>query len=110
MLENLLVPTISSPHDIVLMWNLDKKAHLDVMFKFAMTQMHDNGAMVLVHADDPITRPEIISYDKMNDFTTYKEWKGINKLHQQASSSNRALKVHNFWGEYDNFVTTLLQW
>jgi hypothetical protein len=51
-----------------------------LMFDFGSSLVHDNGALLLFHKDDPKLRADIRGYAKAYHFSIFKEWTGINRL------------------------------
>jgi hypothetical protein len=78
--EGLPVPIVSSPPTSVPVWNSADESFLPLMFDFGSSLVHDNGALLLFHKDDPKLRADIRGYAKAYHFSILKEWMGINRL------------------------------
>jgi hypothetical protein len=78
--EGLPVSILSFPPTCVPVWNSADESFLPLMFDFGSSLVHDNGALLLFHKDDPKLRADIRGYAKAYHFSIFKEWTGINRL------------------------------
>jgi hypothetical protein len=78
--EGLPVPMVSSPHTSIPGWNSADKNFLPMVFDLGSLLVHDNGALLLLHADDLKLRADIRGFAKAYHFSILKEWMGINRL------------------------------
>jgi hypothetical protein len=78
--EGLPVPILSSLPTSVPVWNSADQSFLPLMFDFGSSLVHDNGALLFFHKDDPKLRANIRGYAKAYHFSILKKWTGINRL------------------------------
>jgi hypothetical protein len=79
--ENLPVPNVSDPSYSVPSWNALDTDFLGELFDFADEILHDDGALLLFHADDNGDFKESIQdHFAAFGFTIFKEWLGVNRL------------------------------
>jgi hypothetical protein len=79
--EDLPVPTISNPSTSIPVWNELPTNFLESLFDFASEHLQDNSALILIHAAEiPLLKSEIRSYFQDYNFTTFKDWWGMNRL------------------------------
>jgi hypothetical protein len=79
-LEGFPFPMVSSPPTSIPGWNSADKNFLPMVFDFGSLLVHDNGTLLLFHADDLKLRADIRGFAKAYHFSILKEWTGINRL------------------------------
>jgi hypothetical protein len=79
--DNLPVPGVSIPDDIVPAWNTRPRDYFKNVFQFADEFLHDDGAVFVIYSDDnDQTRKEIESYFPAFGFKVFREWTGVNRM------------------------------
>lgn len=80
--ENLLVPSLSDPPEVVSLRNADEEYEaLQLAFEFAIMHLQDYGCMIAFHSFSSKSKANIAGlYDTYN-LVKKKEWLGINCLH-----------------------------
>ncbi len=75
--ENLPVPNISIS---IPPWNVLDENFVDLIFDFANTHIHDDGGLLLFHAEDQSLNSKLKGFMKAYHFKVFKEWMGVNRL------------------------------
>jgi hypothetical protein len=75
--DDLPIPELSSPPSFVPEWNKRKKGFLEVLFDFANSNLHDNGAILLFFSDDLDVKVDLKGLMSAYGFLTFKEWMGV---------------------------------
>lgn len=83
--EGLPIPMFSSS---IPSWNFLSDNFLDIVFDFASHHVHDDGALLLFHADDTQLTSKLKGFLKAYKFMIYKEWMGINRLRLTNAKDN----------------------
>jgi hypothetical protein len=78
--NDLPIPYLSSPPSFVPEWNKQKKGYLEVVFDFANSHLHDNGAILFFFSDDLDVKADFKGLMSMYGFLAFKEWMGVNRL------------------------------
>jgi hypothetical protein len=91
-LEDLPVPTVSDPANVVPPWNQSAKSLLEAIFVFAEDYLQDDCAIIVIHPFQVDAKSTILGYCVEYDFETRKEWLCMNRLHL-CSPLNRTLIV-----------------
>jgi hypothetical protein len=73
-LEDLPVPTMSEPADVVPPWNQSADSLLEAAFVFAKDYLQDDGAMIVIHPFQVDAKSTILGYCVEYGFETRKEW------------------------------------
>jgi hypothetical protein len=84
-LDDLPIPDLSSPPTFVPKWNKRKKGFLEVVFDFANTHLHDNGAILLFFSDDLDVKVDLKGLMNAYGFLAFKEWMGVNWLYMTST-------------------------
>jgi hypothetical protein len=92
--EGLLVPTISSPIDVIPPWNQSAESFLKAVFVFVEDHLQDDGATIFIHPYQVDAKSTILGYCVEYDFETHKEWLCMNRL-QLCSPLNKTLNVNS---------------
>jgi hypothetical protein len=90
--EDLPIPTVSEPADVVPPWNQSADSLLEAVFVFAEEYLQDDGAMIVIHPFQVDAKSTILGYCIEYGFETRKEWLCMNRLHL-CSPLNRTLTV-----------------
>jgi hypothetical protein len=90
--EDLPVPTVSDPADVVPPWNQRADSLLEAVFVFAEDYLQDDGAMIVIHLFQVDAKSTILGYCVEYGFETHKEWLCMNRFHL-CSPLNRTLIV-----------------
>jgi hypothetical protein len=90
--EDLHVPTMSNPTDVVPPWNQSVDSFLEVVFVFAEDYLQDDDAIIVIHPFQVDAKSTILGYYVEYGFETRKEWLCMNRLHL-CSPLNRTLTV-----------------
>jgi hypothetical protein len=90
--EDLLVPTVLEPADVLPPWNQSADSLLEAVFVFAENYLQDDGAMIVIHPFQVDANSTILGYCVEYGFETRKEWLCMNRLHL-CSPLNRTLNV-----------------
>jgi hypothetical protein len=92
--ENLPVPNISAT---IPPWNALDKNFVDLAFDFANNHIHDDGALLLFHAEDPSLNSKLRAFMKAYHFRLFKEWMGVNRLRlRSAKDSSKTVSTNVF--------------
>lgn len=78
--ENLPVPGISVPSSAIPSWNFRPEKYVDTIFEFADSYIHDNAALLLLHANDRDLQLEIEECAMTYDFKLLFDWWALNEL------------------------------
>jgi hypothetical protein len=78
--DDLLILELSSPPSFVPEWIKRKKGFLEVLFDFANSNLHDNGAILLFFSNDLDVKADLKGLMSAYRFLTFKEWMGVNRL------------------------------
>ena len=78
--EGLPVPSLSVPPNDIPAWNAYENSHIEALFDFADSFLHDNGAILVFLPESPSIRMDVKSYAASYDFKIFKDWWGINEL------------------------------
>jgi hypothetical protein len=73
-LEDLPVPTVSDPANVVPPWNQSAKSLLEAIFVFAEDYLQDDCAIIVIHPYQVVSMSTILRYCVEYNFETYKEW------------------------------------
>jgi hypothetical protein len=79
--ENLPVPSISNLPGQIPARNATEDNWLDPIFDFTDNHLVDDGAIIIVHPYRQSTKANIVGYSKATDFTLFKDWTCMNRLH-----------------------------
>lgn len=90
--EDLPVPTVSEPPNVVPPWNQGADSLLEAVFVFADDYLQDDGAMIVIHPFQVDAKSTILGYCVEYDFDARKEWLCMNRLHL-CSPLNKTLTV-----------------
>jgi hypothetical protein len=90
--EDLPVPTVSDPADVVPPWNQSADSLLKAVFVFVEDCLHDDGAIIVIHPFEVDAKSTILGYYVEYGFETRKEWLCMNRLHLY-SLLNKTLTV-----------------
>jgi hypothetical protein len=90
--EDLPVPIVSDPTDVVPLWNQSADSLLEAVFVFAEDYLQDDGAIMVIHPFQVGAKSTIPGYCVEYGFETRKEWLCMNRLHL-CSPLNRTLIV-----------------
>jgi hypothetical protein len=83
--DDLPIPELSSPPSFVPEWNKRKKGFLEVLFDFANSNLHDNGAILFFFSDDLDVKADLKGLMSAYGFLTFKEWMGMNRLRMTSA-------------------------
>jgi hypothetical protein len=83
--DNLPIPELSNPPSFVPEWNKRKKGFLEVLFDFANSNLHDNGAILLFFSDDLDVKADLKGLMSAYGFFTFKEWMEVNCLRMTSA-------------------------
>jgi hypothetical protein len=78
--EDLAILEVSNPDGSIPAWNKLALAFLDTIFDFTNIHIHNNGALLVIHADAVKIKTNLKCYLKAEHFKVFKEWMGINLL------------------------------
>jgi hypothetical protein len=90
--EDLHVPTMSDPANVVPPWNQSAESLLEAVFVFAKDYLQDDGAIIVIHPFQVDAKSNILGYCVEYGFETRKEWLCMNHLHL-CSPLNKTLTV-----------------
>jgi hypothetical protein len=90
--EDLPIPTVLDPTDVVPPWNQSADSLLEAVFVFAKDYLQDDGAMIVIHPFQVDAKSTILGYCVEYGFETRKEWLCMNRLHLY-SPLNRTLTI-----------------
>jgi hypothetical protein len=90
--EDLPIPTVSEPADVVPPWNQSADSLLEAVFVFAENYLQDDGAMIVIHPFQVDAKSTILGYRVEYGFETCKEWLCMNRFHLY-SPLNKTLTV-----------------
>jgi hypothetical protein len=76
--EGLLVPTVSSPVDVVPPWNHCSESFLEACFLFAEEYLQDDGGVIVIHPFHVDAKSTILGYSAKCNFEIWKEWLCMN--------------------------------
>jgi hypothetical protein len=93
-LEDLPVPTVSVPADVVPPWNQSGESFLKVVFVFVEDYLQDDCAIFVIHLHQVDAKSTILGYYIEYSFETHKEWLCMNHLHL-CSPLNSILAVNS---------------
>ena len=78
--EGLPIPGLSVPPNDIPAWNVYKNSHIEALFEFPDSFLHDNGTILVFLPESPSIRMDVKSYAASYDFKIFKDWWDINEL------------------------------
>jgi hypothetical protein len=79
--EDLLVPIVSDPADVVPPFNQSAESLLEVVFVFTNDYLQNDGAIIVIYPFQVDAKSTILEYCVEYDFETRKEWLCMNCFH-----------------------------
>jgi hypothetical protein len=90
--EDLPIPTVSNPANVVPPWNQSADSLLETVFVFAEDYLQDDDAIIVIHPFQVDAKFTILGSCVEYSFETSKEWLYMNRLHL-CSPLNKTLTV-----------------
>ena len=87
------MPNISSSSLDVPQWNKRSSTYLEVLFAFAIANLHDDGVLVFAHAADPEVSRSIYNWTHTKNFYIAEDWFGMNDLDLQSPTNPSKLVI-----------------
>ena len=78
--EGLPIPGLFVPPNDIPAWNVYENSHIEALFEFADSLLHDNGVILIFLPESPSIKMDVKSYVASYDFKIFKDWWGINEL------------------------------